>query len=521
MKYRYWSILLLVSSFVFLASGIFYIFFSNTPFDEGNYVYKGYLFITRQDVNYIKGSIWSEYMPGSYFLAGVTQLLFGKSFYLARFASFLFGVLTIIISYKLLNRFFGRLEAILSVFLIAVNSTLVQSFSIAIPYSLSAFFLITSIYVSILSNKISNKIIFFSLFLMFMSVFVRASMLPNYLIFVLIMLVKHKYKRKIILFSSFIIPIILLWPFAPEVLRIFINFPIISSVATYFGYPNVYFSYFSQGINFSKIIVSFLEFFKYYQIWLIPLISCVFLLGLLIADVKYRAKVIKLFTKNNSILAISGMLFLINILSHFVGAYGHCPRCVIPYFNYYSVLGAVVLSILLGFIINNSKEYLLPKAVSILCLLIVLFVGAGTLANLINHQLANTPVRQIERISNNIKRDAVLDGYVFSLVDPHYLYLSGKKGFGPLINKEYGLRDSENLPILEKSGLWNLDMAKSWIEKDSAYVLISDSTEANFNSVKKGIGTNLIEEINKYFKVYKVYDNSLTGKILLYERKND
>lgn len=511
-----WNLLLLISLVFYILNGFFYIFYANTTFDEGNYLYKSYLYATGAEIPYSSGATWSEYMPGSYYLFGFSQVFFGKNFYAARLVSFIFGFLAVILSFRMTKKIAGFIEAVIVVSLLVINSTLVQSFSLVAPYSFTSFFLLFALY--LLTVNINVKLrIFLSIFFMFVCVFARSSMLPNYVVFILILMVIFRKLLIPVIFSSVVVPIVVLAPFLPGVLKIFINFPIINGLALYLGYPDFYYSKFSGEINISKVVISFLEFFKYYQVWFIPLLSIITVIFLSKINLKkyYR----NLFLKNNYVFLIIIILFIFNIFAHFAGAYGHCPRCVIPYFNYFSILGAIVIAVMFGLFIKVSKEGYFSDFVFVISLIIVLFVGAATLSNIFLRPFEKTSLKNIERTSIEINKNTKSGEMIFSLTSPHYLYLSGRSSFGPLINRWYSLRSSTNTKALKNSGLWNVDMAVDWLRNESAWALLPKNYYEALKDIDSEVASLIKKEIDNNFFLYKEFDDVWSEKVDLYKKR--
>lgn len=513
-----WNLLLFISLVFYILNGFFYVFYANTTFDEGNYLYKSFLYATGAEIPYSSGATWSEYMPGSYYPFGFSQALFGKNFYTARIVSFIFGFLTVVLAFRLTKKMVGFTEATIVVSLLVINSALVQSFSLVAPYSLASFFLLLALYMLI--SNINNKLkIFLSILFMFVCVFVRSSMLPNYAVFILILMVIFRKLLIPIILSSIVIPIIVLVPFLPGVLRIFINFPIINRMALYLGYPDFYFSKFSGNIDILKVVISFLEFFKYYQVWFISLLSIIIVLFLFKNKVNFKNYFKNLAQKTNYLFPVIIILFILNIIVHFIGSFGHCPRCVIPYFNYFSVLGAVIIAVLLGFFIKRSREEYFSDFVFVISLIIVFFVGTATLSNIFLRPFENTSLKSIERTSVEINRSTKPDELIFSLTSPHYLYLSNRRGFGPLINRWYSLRSSINTVELKNSGLWNVEMAVNWLRNESAWALLPKNYYEALKDIDSEVASLIKKEIDNNFFLYKEFDDVWSGSVDLYKKK--
>lgn len=515
-----WNLLFLLSLFFFVSNSIFYIFYSNSTFDEGNLLYKSYLYLSGKEIMYAPGGTWTEYMPGRYLFYGLSQVMFGLSFYWARFVSFVFGLLTFIITYLFVRRWLGKIEASIAVALIAINAPMVQSYSLVAGYSITSFFLICSLYIYLISKARINYLLM-SILIFSLSFFVRGTLIFSYIMFILVCLYVLKgnkfFQKIVILFSSLVI-LLQMVPFFPEILRIFINYPYIKNIAVSLGYPSAYFSSYRLGVNIGKIFMSFFEFIKYYQMWFIPLFS-LFLVLIFSANkrgVRYYFN--KLFKSENYLLVLVSMLFIGNVIVHFIGSQGHCPRCIIPYFNFFSVLGSVLIAAMIGALIKFSKESYFSNFIFVVSTVVVIFVGSATLSNIFIRPFDKTSLVVIKENSKIIKENTKENSTIFSLVLPHYLYLSQREGFGPLINMLYSLRSSDDVATLKNGGLWNREIAKEWIKNNSDYILLYNNYYDLLSASDINTANEIRGKIEENYHVKMTIKDEWSGDIQLYEK---
>lgn len=516
-----WQILLALVVLFWILNGIFYVLFADTTFDEGNLLFKSYLYASGKDRMY-SGDTWTEYMPGGYLLFGPTQKVFGENFYPARTLSFLVGFLVLISTYFLAKNISGSISAILTVSLMVINSTLVQSYSVVASYSLTSFFLVTSLLV--FSSKLKPLIkIVISIFLMTLTVFARSTMIPNLFVFILYLILLFR-KNKLLQSISFLSPlfflIILFAPFFPGILQIFLHLPVIDKIAMNFGYPADYLYYYDykRGGDILKAIFSFFQFLKHYQMWTLAFSSLIMVI-FFSSKTKLVKKIRLLFSQNNYFFGFLIFLFVFNVFVHVLGSYDHCPKCIIPYFNYFSPLGAITLGVLTSVLVKFTKEDLFESFVFTLIFLIVCFIGTSTLSNIFIRPFNETSLKRIETVTNDIKGFTKNDDKIFSLTIPQYLFLSERNGFGPLINMEYGLRNTSNTNLLTKVGLWNIEMAEGWIEKESAWVFVSRNSAGSLSEVKPEIEKKLMFNINQNFDLFKTYPDAWQGPLYIYKKK--
>lgn len=510
--------LLFLAIIFWLTCGLYYVFYSDTSIDEGNLLYKSFLSETGKDKLYSDGGSWTEYMPGGYLFYGATQL-FGINFYLARMASYVIGFLNVVLIYLFTKRLFGNVPALLSLCFLVLNSSLLQSFSVAYFYSISSFYLSLALVFLSSNLKYFYKIIL-TIFFTFLSVFIRSTMIPTYIMVVFYLLYVYK-KNKIgiwiILISSLVIPVLMIIPFLPGIIHVFLHFPVLDDIAVHFGYPKDYTQYFVSRNGFSTLFVSFLLFLKTNLIWTVA-----FFLAFGIVFVSKKRRLIKAIRKvffyKDYLLTLIFILFFSNIIIHLVGSYSYCSKCIIPYFNYFSILGSVILGVSLSVVLKNIKE-IYSKLFFIGLVLLIAFVRLRTLTGIFAKDYHQTQLQQIIIVSQDIKNWTNPSDKIFSLALPHYLYLSQREGFGPLINTEYSLRNSQNSNVLNKVGLWNFKSAEEWISNESDWVIISKNMAESIKLLSPDFESILMPLINNDFYLYKTISEASQGTIFVYKKR--
>jgi hypothetical protein len=157
---------------LFIIQSILYISKASTYLDEGIY-FNFSLMVYRGKVPYL--DFWYYQPPLFPYIYGLPQYLFGPSMYLARFTSFLFAGLTLILAYKISKKLLNPLAGVVATALIILNPNAMFHFNLIELYSLANFFMLLSIYWIIDEPKLPYRITL-SVFFMSLACAVRLSM---------------------------------------------------------------------------------------------------------------------------------------------------------------------------------------------------------------------------------------------------------------------------------------------------------------------------------------------------------
>lgn len=519
-KVSYWNILLLVIFLTWISIGIFYVFYTGAIFDEGNVLYKSFLYVSGAAEPYSKNSSWTEYMPGGFIFYGVSQVIFGKSFYVARLIPFLFGLFNFFLCFYLAKKLAGNVAATLTLFFIVTNSRMVQSFSNVAVYSFSVFFLLLFFITIVSKLEIRVKSLFSILFL-FMAAFFRSSLLPNYLLgsAYIFYLNRQSIKNLIMSILTFIlVPLIMIYPFIPGIFHIFLQLPLVRTVAVKFGYPEIFF-YSINNFDLTRVMLSTLEFLKFHQVWFVFLFAFLILPVFSSGRKAFKSSLRNLLKENFDKFLFLIIFFLFNLIVHYIGAYGHCPKCSIAYFYYYSFAGAIIIGVMLSALLAIVKGKVVIDFIFLISMLYILYIGSATLYNVTLTPFNNTTLQITQAIADDIKKITLTSDKIFTITEPHYLFLSDRRGFGPLINKEYGLRLSNDSKTLSEIGFWNVEMAEKWIE-EADWALVDEN---NLLSLKAQGGekvyNRIFSKIKNNYSIFKTYEDAWPGRLYLYKKR--
>jgi hypothetical protein len=106
--------------------------------DEGNYIYKGWLFVTGQYFPYQGYGPWTNHMPFSFLIFGGAQLLFGPGLRTVRYFMVFVGCLFLLGMWLASRRLAGRWAAAACLWFLALNPFPISDYSVGIAEGLVA-----------------------------------------------------------------------------------------------------------------------------------------------------------------------------------------------------------------------------------------------------------------------------------------------------------------------------------------------------------------------------------------------
>lgn len=114
--------------------------------DEGNYIYKGWLFVTGQYFPYQDYGLWTNHMPFSFLIFGGAQLLFGPGLRTVRYFMVFVGCLLLLGMWLASRRLAGRWAAAACLWFLALNPFPISDYSVGIAEGLVACILAWMLY---------------------------------------------------------------------------------------------------------------------------------------------------------------------------------------------------------------------------------------------------------------------------------------------------------------------------------------------------------------------------------------
>jgi len=114
--------------------------------DEGNYAYKGWLFVTGQYIPYQDFGPWTNHMPFSFLIFGAPQLLFGPGIRTIRYFMVFIGCLLLLGLWLASRRLGGRWAGAAALWFLALNPFPISNYSVGIAEGPVACILIWMLY---------------------------------------------------------------------------------------------------------------------------------------------------------------------------------------------------------------------------------------------------------------------------------------------------------------------------------------------------------------------------------------
>ncbi len=126
--------------------------------DEGNYAYKGWLFVTGQYAPYQDYGPWTNHMPFSFLIFGVAQLLFGPGLRTIRYFMVFIGCLLMLAMWLASRRLAGRWAAAACLWFLALNPFPISDYSVGIAEGLVACLLAWVLYFTLGQGRSSKEL---------------------------------------------------------------------------------------------------------------------------------------------------------------------------------------------------------------------------------------------------------------------------------------------------------------------------------------------------------------------------
>lgn len=433
----------LLAIFLWLAIGLYGIFFNLTYIDEAKYLIKGWLMTSGQIGYYSTPEFFYQHMPGGLLWYGLGQKLFGPNLLIARIQSFLVGLVILFFTYRLAELIKPKAGRLILPIL-ALSPVAILYYSSAVPQSLAALTLVLAFYFWF-KNKQALTTIFFTL-----AFIVRENFLFTLIFYLL-------YQRRIRLWLiSLTVIIVFLAPGWPGTINILKNFPGVSRLLPVSAAEqNV------LGLNFQQQAHSFnlywqavKQFIEIYS----PLLL-VFLLSLKLRIFRDRRFYFLLFTAG------------FNFLAHAWSAFNLSPRSIVPYFSYIFPLTAVIAAVQ----IKSIKK-------SRLALLMLLAPLTLFFSSLFQPPAKPSTISLVYQSAANLKPLIADKPRIVWLTEPMTLYLAGRVSYWPLVNYTNFYKPSDDTVTVRKLGFWNRAIMNQWLNE--ADLVVVDKHRTGFINLK-------------------------------------
>lgn len=203
-------------------TGVFYTFqawnysrLQRSLLDEGNYLLKGYLFVTGRLIPYQDYGTWTNKMPISFLVPGYVQQVFGPGLETGRNYAFALSILILVASIMLAYRLGGRWGAALTAVVMASNPALLKIYTRVLTEGLTSLLLLVTLLL-ILGKDRSNWQLILGSFVAGLIPVTRVNLTPILILVILYLFWKHGANKGIGFLLVSLIPFvgfhILYWP---------------------------------------------------------------------------------------------------------------------------------------------------------------------------------------------------------------------------------------------------------------------------------------------------------------------
>ena len=243
--------------------------------DEGNYIYKGWLFASGQYIQYQAYGPLTNHMPLSYLIFGWVQLIFGPGLRTVRYFMVAVGCIFMLGMWLTTRRLAGRWAAAASLWFIALNPFPISDYSIAISEGIVACLLTWILFFILGENRSPRQLLLGSL-LTGIVILIRENMILVLPVIVLYMLWQHGKKASliftIVVAAFFVSAHIIFWPgimevwdrWIPNNIRPLFNGLVFQDYATPLNAPLEQ----KVFILFSSVKTNFMAIFSVLVVWL-------------------------------------------------------------------------------------------------------------------------------------------------------------------------------------------------------------------------------------------------------------
>lgn len=523
----------------FLVEIGYYVIFLNTWFDEANFGYKSWL--TSQEMAQPFQDFRSKYPPLAFYSQMIWQDMFGPSIFSSRILSALFLVGMVLLIFDICRRMGNRWIGLIGLSLFIFHPYLIGNFTSAVPYSLTMFFALLSVWFFSLKNISGKKKILLASLAMSLAMLVRHNLFPALVIlwiFVFFYWRSWKYLAISMASSLFIISIAwipyIILDFEYAFTWFWLMFGPVAKILPldYFQLPEQ----FASG-NISKSFFSFLSearlkgfiyvFIKYFHLWVI-FISAIFLFFTL------KKENLKNFWQKNNILVFVFILTIFLFVAHFLG-----PRSQIIYSLYFAPLLIISATGVINLLYQYLKEVNCWSIVKryFTTFLVIMILSATVSTALVNSDIIffnqfdyqDSDLNRIKKGADYLQSLTSRDDIILTIDDPQHVFMAGRYVIPPLINKHSTYVDSENIELLNRFKFYNISLFIDWLENTATVVVFQRDTLEERIGIRLGAKDKIADFqniLNDNFElvgsVENVYPRKYTrgnGVMEIYRRK--
>lgn len=501
----------ILSILFFFIESIYLIIFLNTWYDETNYLYESWLFVDQHLMPYIDYSAKVPVIP--YIIYGVPQSLFETSIYIGRMESFIFTGLMLLLVYKLAKTFVDEKAGIFSVLLILFNFYSMQYFISATLYSLSALFLLLSLYILFSEIKEPFKSII-SIIFIDLAILTRPNIGFAGIILLFYILSKNDVgmKTKFASISTAIsIPIVVLLPFLLENFKLTIFQIPFTPIQDILGleYPN----FVNSAIK--NLFLLKLTFpFEYFHITFFMVLVIGSFLIYLLYNKKYNFFEINVYFP----------LMLLMVISLVLLTYVFHPYPVGPYIVYAIPMMAILAGTVYSTIINTTQSENC-KGILYSVFIVGLILTTISIVPYSAAPFKDTSVMKAERGAEALANYTNPDDKILSLLYTNGEVLLAERVIYPnTIHFPWTYQPLSSKDDCEEYFKFNDEMLDNWLSGEADVVLISDWTYFYLSSPpylenKKGTLDLIDKKLEENYILTKIVEDSFNPNLKIYVGK--
>lgn len=405
--------IILIITFVFgVGQLVFNAATLDTWLDEGNYLMKGYWYVSNQVTPYSEIDP-TGYMPLFFYLVGWVQEIFGIGYAPGRALTVFFAtgclILVYLIGFKL-----GRtpIAGIGALILLVGHHVSLTYFATATPYAFVSF--LSLLLVFILLTVESRRLAFgMSGLILYALIFTRPNMLPIAMIpagWILLIEPRGKLECLVLAFLAFCAPAIctMLW-FGDGLTDVVLTVPGVSHLANLIGIqPPPISEVISLTTSPLDPIVPLKKIAGYFGTYFLKpyaLLTVVTLTFIVIRVTQARKYPNKRIVKPIDILIT---YFWVTTLLHYMLSLSYCINCIIPYTNYFLPIGTLAVAGLIGeFVGLGRKQYTALAVLGLISVFAVVMQINPTFPTLLrpqNEQVRETATALAEQLQPVVRK---------------------------------------------------------------------------------------------------------------------
>lgn len=368
---------------LFTGQALVYIHQLPSTLDEGNYLYKGYLFATGAIKPFQQYSVWTNKMPLAFLIPGTAQALFQPGLMTGRIFAIIQGLVTLFSMWWFIRREANAWLAAAAVGVVAINPGLVRMYSQALSEGVVSSLLMTAVVIGVGHNRKTWHLVLSSL-LFAATVLTRENMLPIMGFFFIYLVFEYGWKKTFIAVIPGAVILLLVhiiyWPdIVTHIWRQWLPGPL----QAYF--PLLPGAKFVMDVSLMSRVYSFWQGVRYHFAMMFGLVMLVLLLPP------------KTAWKDKTSLRVVLFLFITVVTMIAAHAWAalwkdYCVFCFGLYLNFFSVLGVTLIALCLP-LLRKQAALLVNILAGIAILIFSTGIGFGAHQELDNSLMSMTVPR--------------------------------------------------------------------------------------------------------------------------------